>query len=92
MHFQLSNCHGVFFHSTNSSQIYKKHRKIEIPPKAYPLLMGGDGEEIAGYLFAGGSSSSSSDELSSVRSITSTFLLLCDECLWSDKLGHAPNK
>ena len=46
--------------------------------QAYPLLAGGEtGDSDGQTLFGGGSSScSSSEELSSVRSITSTFLLL----------------
>lgn len=44
----------------------------------YPLFAGGETGDSEGHALLGGgsSSSSSSEELSSVRSITSTFLLL----------------
>jgi len=46
---------------------------------AHPLLFNGDAGDMEGQLlFADGSSSSSSDELSMVKSITSTFLFLFD--------------
>lgn len=46
----------------------------------YPLLFSGDvGDKEGQVLLADGSSSSSSDELSPVRSITSTFLFLFDD-------------
>lgn len=54
---------------------------------SHPLLTGGEvGDRDGQALLGGGSSSSSSEELSSVKSITSTFLLLLwDELfLWSD--------
>ena len=51
---------------------------------AHPLLFNGDAGDMEGQLlFADGSSSSSSDELSMVKSITSTFLFLFD-CWWED--------
>ena len=51
--------------------------------RTYPLLFSGDvGEREGQVLLADGSSSSSSDELSMVRSITSTFLLLFEDWWW----------
>lgn len=51
---------------------------------SHPLLFIGDAGDMEGQLLlAEGSSSSSSDELSMVKSITSTFLFLLD-CWWED--------
>lgn len=49
----------------------------------YPLLFSGDvGDREGQVLLAVGSSSSSSDELSMVKSITSTFLFLFEDWWW----------